>query len=354
MQIVWSEMRPALLTPYYDPPVRGNAVTVQRLERQLLSLGCRATVWGLDIRSPAEIIDGVATQGCDICHAFHALLGGALALQLKKKTALPYLVTLTGSDIYESLAGQQRSETIQALLAADRLVVFHESIAARLAAEVPQVAGRIRVIPQGVDLPPMETPGERHHSDDDTIVFLLPAGLRPVKNVLSCLEPLAGLHAHDPRVRLVIAGPAIDDEYASCVLAALPAFPFASYIGTVDHPAMTALYRQASVVLNTSRFEGGMANSLLEAMASSRPVLVADIEGNRSLVNDGYTGLFYRDAPEFLDKAKLLLDDPALRQRLGNAGRRLVEDRHSPEREAAAYLGLYKEVLAAEWTSADF
>jgi glycosyltransferase involved in cell wall biosynthesis len=116
---------------------------------------------------------------------------------------------------------------------------------------------------------------------------------------------------------------------------------------------MTALYRQASVVLNTSRFEGGMANSLLEAMACSRPVLAADIEGNRSLVNDGVTGLLYRDTPEFLDKAKLLLD-LALRQRLGNAGRRLVEERHSPGREAAAYLGLYEEILAAERTSADF
>jgi glycosyltransferase involved in cell wall biosynthesis len=107
------------------------------------------------------------------------------------------------------------------------------------------------------------------------------------------------------------------------------------------------VYQEASVVLNTSRFEGGMANSLLEAMAWGRPVLASDIEGNRSLVTDGVTGLLYRDAGDFRDKAGMLIADPALRLKLGMAGHRLVEEHHSPEREAQAYLRLYGEIAGS-------
>jgi glycosyltransferase involved in cell wall biosynthesis len=80
-------------------------------------------------------------------------------------------------------------------------------------------------------------------------------------------------------------------------------------------------------------------------MAFGKPVLASDIEGNRSLVTDRVNGLLYRDSSEFAGKAELLLTDPILRQRLGMAGRRIVQDNHSPEREAAAYLRLYGEIL---------
>jgi glycosyltransferase involved in cell wall biosynthesis len=40
-----------------------------------------------------------------------------------------------------------------------------------------------------------------------------------------------------------------------------------------------------------------------------------------------------------------LADDPALRRRLGEAGRRLVTTRYTPEIEAEGYLALYRRLL---------
>ena len=105
------------------------------------------------------------------------------------------------------------------------------------------------------------------------------------------------------------------------------------------------LYRKAGVVLNTSRFEGGMANSVLEALSFGRAVLASDIEGNRSIIKDGVTGLLYRDAEEFQEKAHRLVTDERLRERLGEQGRQMVMEKFTPEAEAEAYLALYNTVV---------
>ncbi len=88
-----------------------------------------------------------------------------------------------------------------------------------------------------------------------------------------------------------------------------------------------------------------MANSLLEALAFGKPVLAADIDGNRSIIRDGVTGLLYGNSAEFREKAHELLSDAALREKLGGEGRRLVLDSFPADKEAAAYLDLYREIL---------
>ena len=53
---------------------------------------------------------------------------------------------------------------------------------------------------------------------------------------------------------------------------------------------------EADVVLNSSASEGGMANSVLEALAVGRAVLAADIPGNCSVIEHGVTG-FHASTP---------------------------------------------------------
>jgi L-malate glycosyltransferase len=99
-------------------------------------------------------------------------------------------------------------------------------------------------------------------------------------------------------------------------------------------------------VLNCSVSEGGMANSVLEALSLGRAVLASDIEGNRSLVADGSTGFLFRDEAEFERRAAELTRDPALRERLGRAGSAMVTERFSPAREIGGYCMLYDELIA--------
>jgi len=108
---------------------------------------------------------------------------------------------------------------------------------------------------------------------------------------------------------------------------------------------MRSLLEAVDVVLNCSLSEGGMANSVLEALACGRPVLAAAIEGNRSLVEDGDTGFLFAGPEEFEAKATRLLEDPRLRRRLGLAGQSRVRALYPPEREVEGYLAQYHRLV---------
>lgn len=339
-------MKIALITPYHTPPVRGNAVTVRRIAAHLAAAGCEADVYSLEGLAAADIVNEVRQTKPDVIHGFHAHLGGRVAREIARAVGAPYVVTITGSDAYEALEDGRRGETLAVLRDAAAIVAFDSSVKHRIADHHPSLAGKTRVIPQGVEPPGEDFRWGMERFDAGELVFFLPSGLRPVKDVGFSLSPLAELHREEPRVRLLVAGPMLDEKYGAEVLAELDRHSFARYLGVVGRGAIGALYRRADVVLNTSRFEGGMANSVLEAMAFGRPVLAADIEGNRSIVLEGKTGLLYRGGGEFLEKARKLLRNEALRRHLGEQGSRLVREQFSPAREAAAYRELYGEVLA--------
>jgi len=278
----------------------------------------------------------------DILHAFHAVRCGAVASGLSQQTGHPYILTLTGTELYgEDDAGFTDNEQSQFENAA-ALIAFHEVIGNRLTNLLPELTSRLEIIPQGVEVPEadLSTP-----LAESPFVFLLPAGIRPVKNILFCLRPLEQLSHSYPQIKLFIAGPVLDDKYFAELQGALARYPFASWLGEVSNAAMPALYRSAHVILNTSLSEGGMANSILEGMAYNKPVLVSDVEGNRSLIADGENGFLYLDEADFLRKAERLLLDEGMRRVIGAKGREYVASHCSPELEAQRYLDLYIDIL---------
>ncbi|UFS72608.1 GPMC system family 4 glycosyltransferase [Geomonas sp. RF6] len=335
-------MRIALVAPNYFPPESGNAVTVRRIERSLATLGCEVQVFPTDYLAPEALLRSLQRFGPQLLHAFHGYSGGRVAHALSAETGIPYLITLTGSDIYQALEDQRSLEIHSLLRGAKRLVAFHGSIKQRLAVHMPTLQEHTVVIAQGVAVPPLTA----EPSPADEFIFLLPAGVRPVKNLLFPLEPLQEVYEKHPEVRLRIVGPIRDTAYAAEVMDALEAHPFARYLGAVRHDQMAELYRKCHVVLNTSLFEGGMANSVLEALAHGRAVLASDVEGNRSIVKEGVTGLLFRDAEEFVLKAERIMSDHHLRGRLAKNGRAEVEEKYSPEAEGRGYLQLYREIVA--------
>jgi glycosyltransferase involved in cell wall biosynthesis len=91
----------------------------------------------------------------------------------------------------------------------------------------------------------------------------------------------------------------------------------------------------------------------LEAMAMRRPVVAYRSGGAPEVVIDGETGLLATrgDIPGLARALTVLLSDPELRARFGDAGRRRVENVFRPERSAAAMLEIYRTVTGRQATS---
>jgi glycosyltransferase involved in cell wall biosynthesis len=214
---------------------------------------------------------------------------------------------------------------------------------------MPEMAVRLVVVPQGVVFEPaaghwpiaaalQRAPGP---------LILFPAGLRKVKQPALPLEPLDRLRPQHPGLELLYVGPIVDPAEGETFVRSLAAHPWARHLGAVPHNRMPALLELADVVLNCSLSEGGMANSVLEALALGRAVLASNIPGNRSIVEDGVTGFLFDSPDELAAKADRLLTDPDLRARLGEAGRERVSARYGADREIDGYLAAYTRLAPA-------
>jgi len=78
---------------------------------------------------------------------------------------------------------------------------------------------------------------------------------------------------------------------------------------------------------NWSRGKCGL--SVLQYMAAGLPVVANPVGMNRRMVVHGRTGLLASTPQQWSEAIERLAADPALRERLGRAGRRLVERRYS-------------------------
>ena len=94
-------------------------------------------------------------------------------------------------------------------------------------------------------------------------------------------------------------------------------------------------------------YREGTPVTVLEAMAMGLPVVATDVPGCREAVVAGETGFLVppRNVDELVQAIRKLVEDPALRRRMGQAGRARVVQHFAVERIVEQYLELYTEVL---------
>ncbi len=99
-------------------------------------------------------------------------------------------------------------------------------------------------------------------------------------------------------------------------------------------------------LVNTSDYEG-QSNAIMEAMAAGLPVVATDIPGNRDLVVPDVTGFLTApgDRAGTARGVNELLDDPELRQRMGEAGRARMLAEFSVQQMIARHVEVYRGLM---------
>ena len=225
---------------------------------------------------------------------------------------------------------------------ADRIVAATPAEQAQLIWLYGADAGKVAIIPPGVDLerfrPIDKTEAKRCVGipcGDKNIMF---AGrIEPLKGIDTLIRAMALLKERFPAVventcvAIIGGDPWADSPDAE--MARLQALrqdlgihDIVVFLGAKDQNVLPCYYAAAEVVVMPSHYESfGMV--ALEAMAMGRPVIASEVGGLAFLIQDGQTGYHVpsRDPEALASRLYTLLVDENCRESMGQAARRYAQ-----------------------------
>lgn len=223
----------------------------------------------------------------------------------------------------------------------------------RLSVEPP-----VHVVPNGIDLALFDQSGG---VDVVQRFGLPPEGKAVTVLVTGRLERRKGSHLlpgvcskilrDRPHVHVVVAGDDPLSAMGSSVLPRLAADGVVDrfhHLGPLSLPEVRALLKYAQIHLHPSLWDNA-PYSCIEAMAAGLPVVSSDVGGLPELVEHRGTGLVVPadDEDSFVEALTELIDDAALRERLGAAARRAVEDRFTDVAMARRSVVIWQDLIGS-------
>lgn len=195
---------------------------------------------------------------------------------------------------------------------------------------------RVEVIPNGVRDEWSTSAPQRLPHEGGTVLFL--GNLVPQKGFLDVLDAVPIVLRIVPRARFVFAGrPAWDAATAALVSARLrePGVEGATvFAGVVGAAERRRLLETADVLVFPPRWNEGQGLVALEAMSAGLPLVATASGGLAETVRDGKEAIIVprQDPTAIAAAATRLLQDPALRARMGAAGRERYEREYTLDR----------------------
>ncbi len=292
----------------------------------------------------------------DVAHA-HTWYADMAGLWIRTLYRIPLIVTLHSMEPLRPWKADQLgtgyllSSWIEktAVEAADRVIAVSRQMREDILAHFSVDPAKVVVIHNGID--PERFRRTEHRDALDrfgvrTPYVLFVGRVTDQKGIFHLLEAAKLLPAG---VQVVLCASAPDTpEIEERLRRALPAHPNVVWINEmVPHDVVVQLYSHAAVFACPSVYEPfGLIN--LEAMACETPVVASAVGGILEVVVDGETGLLVAPArPEALAAALTrVLENPALGQAMGRAGRHRVEERFSWARVAERTEQVYADAGA--------
>lgn len=219
-----------------------------------------------------------------------------------------------------------------------------------IAALVKRIYGRrCRAMMPGVEPQPL---AERTSTPFGDYVFI-PTRLTWHKNLHTAVRALHILRERLGRdINLVICGSETESEYLAYLLRLIDDLGLGSHIhilGFISDEELRFLYRNAVCHWFTP-FKEDFGLTPIESMMQQTPVIAADDGGGVYTVVPGVTGFHVSpaDASAYANLTALLIDDPGLREKMGEEGRRQALEKWVWKRHFKEWDDLVETVLRGD------
>ena len=336
------------MTPLADEAVRVGA-TVHALNAPRRS-GTAMPVFALKVAGRvASYIRLCRRERYDIVDAW-LYLGYGMAAVTRPLSRVPVLIagrrSLSGHKARFGLVDRSVDEVARRW--SDAIVANSQAVAVDVARHERIDPSRIRVIHNGVVIPPPGDPAERARlraawgvADGECVVGCV-GTFKPGKGQALLVDAMDAVRRRVPGTWLVFAGDgperaAVERQAAGLGLDRI------TFLGNV--PDARQIYAGFDILASASDAEG-LPNAVLEAAAAGLPVVATDAGGTREIVADGVSGLLVPigDRNGLVAAISRVLEDQDLASRLGRAARDHVATAFGLDRFVRETAAFYEEL----------
>lgn len=264
-------------------------------------------------------------QGLGHAHIHFANPASTVGLIASRIFAIGFSFTVHGPDEFYDVHGQHLTEKIEGSSFVLCIGYFARSQLMRISPRINW--NKFEVVPLGVDLKVFAASPARPAREPFRVLCV--GRLVPAKGQHVLIAAIDRLVKRGRRIHLQLVGDGPDRAALECEVNCRELAEHVSFAGSVNQDRIGQFYREADAFALAS-FAEGIPVVLMEAMAMEIPCVATMITGIPELIRDGIDGLLVIPADDHALAVALerLIDDEALRNRLGEAGRRRVSEKY--------------------------
>lgn len=275
----------------------------------------------------------------DIVHAHYATGYGLTGALCKAK---PYIISTWGSDV---CLAPRKNRLFKYVLKYNLKRADYVTATSRdLTRETSLYTNKkVITIPFGVDTSRFSN---RHQGERNNITIGIVKSLETIYGVRYLIEAFARLCKRYQNIELLIVGDGPLRKELEELCRRLHVEDKVIFAGGIPNSGVPVLLNNMDIFVMPSLSES-FGVSILEAESCEIPVIATEVGGIPEVVVNGRTGFLVKpaDSGEIEQKLSKLIEDKALREKMGKEGRKFVEENYDWNDSVEQMYRLYKDIL---------
>ncbi len=270
----------------------------------------------------------------------------------------PHLQKFPGKQLISSRKWKSKEEEF--IKKADRVLVVTEEAKKQIKKRLKLAKKKIVVVPNTVNKSfythvKLDNVILNKYKKKFVILYIGDTGLR--RGLQTAIEALVeiksrtkDLHNYQREIKLVIVGENSTDDVLKKQVRSLKLTGVVDFEGWKDMKLFPSYIQAASICISplfrNIHHDTTYANKLFQYMSFAKPLLVSDAKAQKNLILKTKCGFIHQEknAKDFAKKVFKLYSDPVKQIKLGQSGRRFVENEFVWEKVSYSLVDLYKNI----------
>lgn len=283
----------------------------------------------------------------DLIHAHYASPCGVIALLARRWMKVPIVLSIHGMDVtYTAKQNPLSAAIIRWTFRNVEAIIANSSWTKQQIIRYGGDPDKVQIIRLGAQ--PLESTGFHTKEMNCTITLLSVGYLEERKGHAYVLWALKRLVEKGYKVRYVIVGDGSRREALEALSHDLGLDAIVSFEGYKAHTEVWPYFKNCDIFVLPSWMEA-FGIVYLEALALGKPVIGCEGEGgpeDLKSLGDCIELVKPRNVESLAEALERLINDPERRRRMGEIGRKIVEEYFTWERNATETFALYQQILS--------